>query len=187
MSQAELWVSSNASLGARSLFRTAWRALHKCSEKSNKYSASHSAPSTWPTQMSFWKALEKQSGTSTLLTDELKFFENNKKWEVGGGGKKKNKKNKSPKPWPGGFSFNQYYYVMHKTVGWTAFNKKSLAGFAEGCWNPEITDLLDIKQKRERLQLDWDIPALMVHLGVSVYLFAFSERWAWDHCGLMAY
>lgn len=36
--------------------------------------------------MSFWKALEKQSGTSTLLTDELKFFENNKKWEVGGEG-----------------------------------------------------------------------------------------------------
>lgn len=42
--------------------------------------------------MSFWKALEKQSGTSTLLTDELKFFENNKKWEVGGGRKKKEQK-----------------------------------------------------------------------------------------------
>lgn len=135
MRQAELWDWSNVSFWARSLFRMAWRALHKCSEKSNKYSASHSAPSAWPTQMSFWKALERQSGTSSLLTDELNFCENNRKWGGQEGGKKKNR---SPKSWPGGFSFNRYYYAVHKIMGWTAFNTKSLAGFAKGGWNLEL-------------------------------------------------
>lgn len=72
-------VCDEASFRALSLVRTVWTALHKCSEKSNEYSATNSAPPAQLTQMSFWKALEKQSGTSSLLTAELKFLKTTEK------------------------------------------------------------------------------------------------------------
>lgn len=72
-------VCDEASFRALSLVRTVWTALHKCSEKSNEYSATNSAPPAQLTQMSFWKALEKQSGTSSFLTAELKFLKTTEK------------------------------------------------------------------------------------------------------------
>lgn len=150
----------------------AWTALHKCSEKSNQYSLSNSAPPAWLIQMSFWKALEKQSGTSSLLTAEHKFLKT------------------TEKPAKSQALALKVFLLINITMQciklWSDpplrqglfIGGLDLQRDAETLSCPIDHSNPWMKHKGEHLQLYWDVQSVIVYLGVSTDLFAFIEQWA---------